>query len=260
MVPEHSIRRYRRCYTRLLRLYPKPYRERFGQGMEQTFNDLCRERAEKVGGLFGCALWMFVETFVGIVRENIAMQNKSIFQIAARPLIRIVLATTFILLLPLVAMQFTDEVVWTLADFVVAGALLLGTGFTYELVARTGGNIAYRAAVGIALAAALLLVWITLAVGIIGSEDNPANLMYFGVLAVGLVGAVIARLEQRGMARALFATAFAQALVPVIALTTSDASGWGSPGMLGVFGLNTFFAMLFVGSALLFRRASANRL
>jgi len=249
MVSEHSIRRYRHWYAKLLRLYPKPYHERFGEGMEQTFNDLCRERAEEESGLFGCALWMFVETSVGILRENMTMQNKSI--------IRIVLTTAFILLLPLLAMQFTDEVVWNLADFVVAGALLLGTGFTYELVARKGGNIAYRAAVGIALAAALLLVWMNLAVGIIGNEDNPANLMYVGVLAVGLIGAVIARLEQRGMARALFATALAQALVPVIALiiwrpsVTSD--------VLGVFGLNAFFAMLFVGSALLFRRAVRER-
>jgi len=181
------------------------------------------------------------------------MQSKSI--------VRVVLTTAFLLLLPLLAMQFTDEVAWSLADFVVAGALLLGAGFTYELVARKGGHIAYRAAVGLALAAALLLVWMNLAVGIIGSEDDPANLMYLGVLAVGLIGAVIARLEQRGMARALFATALAQALVPVIALIiwkpsiTSDASGWGSAGVLGVFGLNAFFVMLFVGSALLFRRA-----
>ncbi len=74
--------------------------------MEQTFNDLLRERAEEEKGLFGFALWMFVETFAGLIRENITvmiMQNKSI--------IRIALATAFILLLPLLAMQFTDEVV-----------------------------------------------------------------------------------------------------------------------------------------------------
>ncbi len=52
--------------------------------------------------------------------------------------------------------------------------------------------MAYRFAVGVALAAAFLLVWMNLAVGLIGSEDNPANLMYFGVLAVGFIGAIIA--------------------------------------------------------------------
>ena len=139
------------------------------------------------------------------------------------------LVTACILLLPLVAMQFTDEVVWDLADFVVAGVLLFGAGLTYELVARRArkaGNTAYRAAVGVAVATALILVWMNLAVGIIGNEENPANLMYGGVLAVGIIGALIARFQPQGMARALFATALAQMLVAVIALIT----GWGSTG------------------------------
>lgn len=174
-----------------------------------------------------------------------------------KAIIRIVLTTLSLLLLPWLAMQFTDEVDWDLADFVVAGALLLGTGLTYELVAGRRSNSAYRAAVCIALAAALSLVWVNLAVGIIGSEDNPANLMYLGVLAVGLLGAAIARLEPRGMARALFATALAQALVPVMALIFWKPSF--APGVLSVFGLNAFFAMLFVGSALCFRRAVRER-
>jgi hypothetical protein len=179
------------------------------------------------------------------------MRNKNI--------IRIALVTAFILLLPLVAMQFTDEVVWDLADFAIAGVLLFGAGLTYQLVASKEGTIAYRAAVGVAVATALILVWINLAVGLIGSEDNPANLLYGGVLAVGIVGATIARFQPHGMARALFATALAQALVPVIALII-----WKPPvtseqellGMLGVFGLNGLFAALFVGSAGLFRRAA----
>ena len=81
--------------------------------------------------------------------------------------IGIVLAAAFILLLPLLAMQITDEVVWDLADFAVAGALLVGTGLTYELVARMTGKLAYRAAIGLALAAALILVWMNLAVGLL---------------------------------------------------------------------------------------------
>src|SRR5688572_8042949 len=60
----------------------------------------------------------------------------------------------------------------------------------------------YRFAVGVALAAALFLVWMNLAVGLIGTEDNPANLLYGGVLAVGIIGAIIARFRPHGMARA----------------------------------------------------------
>lgn len=62
MAFEDSIRRYRHWYAQLLRLYSKPYYARFGEGMEQTFNDLLRERAEEERGVLGCALWMFAET------------------------------------------------------------------------------------------------------------------------------------------------------------------------------------------------------
>ena len=119
--------------------------------------------------------------------------------------------------------------------------------------------MAYRIAVGMALAAAFLLVWINLAVGVIGSEDNPANLLYGGVLAVGLIGVLIARFRPHGMARALFATAIAQALVPVIALIIWKPQVTSVEAFLGVFGVfsvNGFFVMLFVGSALLFRYAA----
>jgi hypothetical protein len=53
-----ALRRYRRAYRMLLRSYPKPYRERFAEGMEQTFQDLLRERAEKGKSLSDCALWL----------------------------------------------------------------------------------------------------------------------------------------------------------------------------------------------------------
>jgi hypothetical protein len=163
-----------------------------------------------------------------------------------------------ILMLPLVAMQFTDEVVWGLFDFVVFGAMLFGALGAYELAARATGSIAFRAAAGLALAAAFILIWVNGAVGIIGDGDNPSTPMYFAVLVVGIIGAIIARLEPIGMARAMFATALAQAAVPVIALIVwnPQANSWGAAGVSGVFGMNAFFVMLFAGSALLFRRAA----
>jgi len=116
----------------------------------------------------------------------------------------------FLLLLPLVAMQFTDEVNWDETDFTVVGVMLAVACGTCELAARMTGNTAYRAAVGVAIAAAFILVWMNLAVDIIGNEDNPANLMYGGVLAIGIIGALIARFQPHGMARALVATALAR--------------------------------------------------
>jgi hypothetical protein len=162
-------------------------------------------------------------------------------------------ATAAILVAPLVAMQFTDEVNWGLLDFIVMGILLFGTGLTYVLISRISESIAYRTAVGVAVVAGLLLIWLNLAVGIIGSEDNPANQLYMGVLAIGIIGAGISHLRPLGMARTMFATALAQFLVPVIVLIIWRSSLEESPGIVGVFGLNAFFAALFVVSALLFR-------
>jgi hypothetical protein len=115
-------------------------------------------------------------------------------------------------------------------------------------------STAYRAAIGVAVAAALILVWLSLGVGIIGKDGDPANVMYFGVLAVGIIGAIIARLEPRGMARALFATALAQALVGAIALIAGLGLPWSGPAELML--LNGFFIASFAGSAWLFRRAA----
>jgi hypothetical protein len=70
MEDERTIARYRRWYRKLLRCYSRPHRERFGDSMEQTFNDLCRERAAAGKGLFGFVLWMFAETSAGMIREN----------------------------------------------------------------------------------------------------------------------------------------------------------------------------------------------
>jgi hypothetical protein len=159
-----------------------------------------------------------------------------------------------LLLLPLLAMQVTDEVAWTVTDFAVFGAMLIAAGGTYDLAARMTGNTAYRAAVGVALAAAIILVWMNLAVGIIGTEDNPANLMYGGALAVGIIGAIIARFQPSGMARTLVAMALAQALIAVIAVI----AGLGYPASppLEILGVTALFAALWLMSAWLFRKAA----
>src|SRR5688572_13882947 len=81
-----------------------------------------------------------------------------------------------ILLLPLIAMQFTDEVDWSMFDFAFAAVLLGGLGLGLELAVRKTDNAAYRLAAAVALAAAFLLVWVNGAVGIIGSEQDDANL------------------------------------------------------------------------------------
>ncbi len=115
-------------------------------------------------------------------------------------------------------------------------------------------HTAYRFAVGVALATAFILVWVAGAVGIIGADGDPADLMYVGVLAVGIIGALIARFQPHGMARALVATALAQALVAVIALAAGMVPAYNSA--YEILGLNGFFVALWIGSARLFRSAA----
>jgi hypothetical protein len=118
-------------------------------------------------------------------------------------------------------------------------------------------NHKYHFAAGVALAASFILAWLSLGVGVIGKDGDPANLMYFGVLTVGIIGAIVARFRPNGMARALFATALAQASVAVIALIFGLGLPWSPP--LEILALNGFFVALFLGSAWLFRNAARER-
>lgn len=171
---------------------------------------------------------------------------------------RIALATAFILSIPLVAMQFTQEVNWTLSDFIVMGALLFGAGLAFVLIARKADSPAYRLAVGVAVAAGLLLVWANLAVGLIGSEHNPANLLYGGVLAVALIGAFAAGFRPLGMSRAMFGAALTYVVVTVVALflwTPTGATAEPQVYLVNVLCANGVLAALWAVSGLLFRRA-----
>ncbi|HEY0964515.1 MAG TPA: hypothetical protein VGE31_01825 [Candidatus Paceibacterota bacterium] len=177
------------------------------------------------------------------------MKNKHI--------IRPAIVTALFLMVPLVAMRFyPNDVLWTLSDFIFAGVLIFGVGLAYELMSKRTGTAAYRCAVGVMLAATFILIWMNLAVGIIGNENNPANLMYFGVVGIGVIGITLAQLKPLGMSRALFVTAVAQALVPVIALVVNRPSLDDTPGIAGVFALNTFFVVMYVVAGILFRQAT----
>ena len=148
---------------------------------------------------------------------------------------------------------------WDIIDFTVFGAMLLGVGVIYTLAKRKTDNRAYRFAVGVALAAAFILTWVNGAVGIIGDESDDANMMYFGVLTVGIIGAIIARFQPHGMVRALYATALAQAAVAVIAVTAglgSTAPIWPKDILI----LTGFFVALWLLSAWLFRNAAREQL
>ena len=74
-----------------------------------------------------------------------------------------------LLLIPLIAMQFTDEVNWSPMDFLIAAVLLLGTGFLVDLVIRKTKNLKYRIVIMIVIIIVFILIWAELAVGVFGT-------------------------------------------------------------------------------------------
>lgn len=164
----------------------------------------------------------------------------------------VAIATMFLLLVPFVAMRFTNEVNWSLSDFIVMGALLFSIGFAYVLATRFVSNTMYKIAIGFALGTTLLMIWANLAVGLIGSGPNPGNLMYIGVVAVGIIGALRSRFAPAGMERIMYAMTVALVLLAIIGLVTQMHQSAGS-SITEIVAVNGFFATLFAIAGLLFR-------
>ncbi len=249
MSADRAIGRYRRWYGRLLRLYPRPFRERFAEPMTQTFTDLARERTDAKRKLIGFVVGTFAETSAQIMRENMTqlMETKNY--------LRWVIVTAVVLAIPALAMAFNlaipdpgsgnDGVNWGPMDFAIIGVLVLGAGLLFEYASSRSGTVAHKGAVGIAVAAGLGLIWLNLAVGFMDVEHG--NLMYVLVLFVALVGAAIGRFEPREASMAMFATAAAHTVVAVIGI----AANLG-PTLLA----DAFWIAGWIASGLLFRQAS----
>jgi hypothetical protein len=243
-------------YRVLLLAYPKEYRREYGPQMEQAFRDLRREALRRGGGIGLARLWVRV----GLDLASSAVVERSEDKEIAtrdhmyRPAVGFALAAALILVtVGVLGGEGDPEVMslWVL-PLIIIGAIAYTVTNTH--------STAYRWAIRVALAAAFILFWMVGGVGVLGPDDeHPADLMYIGVLAVGIIGAIIARFQPHGMARALFATALAQMLVPVIALIAGMHRSPISSNIIGILGLlilNGFFVALFLGSAWLFRNAA----
>ena len=148
-----------------------------------------------------------------------------------------------LLLLPLAAMQFTREVAWSLGDFVFAAMMLGGVGLALELAVRISPSSSYRIGAGLGLAASVLLIWVTGAVGYIGNEDNPYNLAFLGVVAIAFAGSIIAAFRPLGMAYAMLAAGIAHAIAGI----------GGAPAEPRTLIITVVFLGLWFGSARLFQ-------
>jgi hypothetical protein len=170
----------------------------------------------------------------------------------------VALGTALLLTIPLIGMQVSDGWDWSPADFIIMGALIFGTGTLFVLAMRMGDNLAYRAGMVLAIGTTFLLIWVNLAVGLIGSGPNPANLMYVGVIAVLLIGVYLSRFNAAGLDRAMFATAFSMALLGIIAILLKVQNHTDTT-ILEIIGINLFFATPFVIAGLLFRSVALKK-
>ena len=159
-------------------------------------------------------------------------------------------------LVPVTAKLLIPSMLWDETDFIFAAVLIFGSAGVYHLLSRQPGGIAYRGGAALALAAIFLLLWLNGAVGIIGSENNPANLMFVGVIAIAIGGSFIARFRAAGMARAMTAAAAAEALIPLVELVARFGAAESPIWPREVIVLSLFFTTLWLGSAWLFRRAA----
>ena len=159
-----------------------------------------------------------------------------------------------LLLLPAIAMNFTSEVQWTLSDFLLMGLMIGCVGLGIELAVRATRNNSYRGGAAVALLTGFLVTWANGAVGIIGNEDHPANLMFFAVIGIAIAGAFITRFRARGLTVTMSAAAAGQFAVPLIAIAI-----WSPPmtaDLARTLIFNSAFAVFWLASAYLFRDAA----
>lgn len=168
-------------------------------------------------------------------------------------LLLLIVITGLLLIIPLAATVMSEEVIWNVTDFILAGAMLFGAGFTYLWVVRKKPSLLFQIATGIALGTLLMLIWVNLAVGIIGKEDHFLNKLYFIIPVIGFLGTILTRLEPRGMAITLYAMALAQGLITIIALIRVVKDLYDGT-ITGIIALNMFFIILFIISGWLFRK------
>ena len=155
----------------------------------------------------------------------------------------------FLLLLPLAAMQFTSEVNWTGSDFLIIGIMLLAACCAYEFAVWLSADIAYRAGFALAVAASFLLVWVNLAVGIIGNEveNDVANLLFAGVILAWFIGGVFSGFRAKGMSYAMIAATLVHVAIGLFAAI----AGWGYEAAVS----GVLFCAMWIASFALFRKA-----
>ena len=186
MTPERMaglVARWVRLYT--FRLPPAVARRRIEELDADLHDHIAHERAagtseRRIAGSLAARM-------VRGVPADVSWRRRMIPESVTRSALRIALLTALVLLVPLVGMQVSDGVTWSVADFVLAGVLLAGTGVLYELALRRPGSFVYRAIATVIGVAAIVA----------GEADDAPGLVGFGCLVVLGTIALAARPSRR---------------------------------------------------------------
>jgi hypothetical protein len=137
---------------------------------------------------------------------------------------------------------------WGAEDFTILAVFLFGGCACVEFVSRFNARRTYIAGFGLILLGMMIMAWINLAVGIIGSEDHPGNRMFLALPAIALMGALLSRFRPRGLAITASALAAGQLAIAIIAYLS---------GMAFIFPMTAAFMTIWMTSAWLFQKAAA---
>jgi hypothetical protein len=135
---------------------------------------------------------------------------------------------------------------WTASDFVIMGIMLGSVGLGIEFLVRRSGSNAFRLGSVAAVLTAFMTVWANLAVGMIGSEDNPYNLFFMAIPVVVFAAAALVRFDAR---RTAWIMAGAAAVQLALALGGMEVDLRGAR-------FSSFFAVLWLIAAALFWSAA----
>jgi hypothetical protein len=173
-VNSQSLRGSQRIYAFLISLYPADFKEEFGDELLYVFSETLRDantRSQQKNdfGIWSRTLVDWVTSlFIQHLRQlrggnNMNADNQIT---SGKYFSRLALGIGIILLIPFIAMRFTDQVDWGLFDFIVAGLILQSTGSLIWIVNRTLETRSKRVGAGIAIFLGMIWVWMELAVGI----------------------------------------------------------------------------------------------
>lgn len=136
---------------------------------------------------------------------------------------------------------------WSPGDFIIMGIMLGSVGLGIEFLVRRSGSAFVRLGAVIGVLTCFLTIWVNLAVGMIGNEDNPYNQLFIVPVFLFIAGTVLTRFKPKGMTAVMLCAAAAQFAIGL--------GGVGTDQRGGIFSM--LFSLFWLFGAALFRAGSS---